>query len=680
MNPVWPRLGVNFAINWWQQYKKNTGFWISLFLLALPMSFYVHAYLINIAYNTPQFIGVDKPENVQQIRLIGSTDLPIPVYLAEESIPNFQYNIVYEKNQWVEIGETDVIDVEASFFSGDYESFGISPAFGNLDNLDFPHQTSQIHIAISHRFWKNQLKSKPTLGKTLIINGEIVIVDAILKPEFKSFRQQNAVDIIIPFSYLSRLTLSSLEDLSPDVLSYIVSDSLLNSKSLDTINQYFKDQLLLPDNEELIVSSAFGYTIKEYNEVQARLGRLIQLFTVLFVFSFIAFLSHQINDNQNRQNERTLRTYLGANRYQLTLQSTVENLLNFISLAILLLFMLPVSKILVRLVIPTLDTTTDTGFTTLFTIFGLVLAFFFIMSNVTFFLQNHFLNTSLGRGDTASRGQKLQTFVILSVMVSLSCISVIRGIELVQIQLDYYQKDRGFDSTDLYVVNFDFPRQGGTFYANELPKLLVESLETQEHIDSVALTTMPFMMGRSSYENLFTPSMQPLGGTGSAAVLTSSISPNFFDASGISLLIGENMEWGRYNDVVISHSLYKKYFDGQPLTQVKLIGKYVDGTTRTIDVVGVAADVYYGSLDDDPASLVYGLVPTITGFESILLRSKATAPEVLQSVNTGIQSIDNSFQNPKLFNVTALIEEQQSPQVALLSMSLILRDPHEFSM
>ena len=69
---------------------------------------------------------------------------------------------------------------------------------------------------------------------------------------------------------------------------------------------------------------------------------------------------------------------------------------------------------------------------------------------------------------------------------------------------------------------------------------------------------------------------------------------------------------------------------------------------------------------------MYRVTPTITGQEFIVLKSTASADVLQQLVQQELDKLDTTLQNPKVIAVSDLISQQQAPQLALLSTSLVL--------
>ena len=667
------KLNLDLTLNWWLQNKRSVSFWLSLILLALPLTFFIQASIIKQAYQTPTYLGVDELNGVQQVRyLYEQTDTPLPYYLAEEKVPGYRYNVMYEKSQWLKVNLPAPTDVQASFVSGSYLELGIKPLKGHLTNLEYPSPDSNLHVAISYRFWRDQMQQKPVIGRTLTINEHTATIDAIMPENFLGFRQQDKADIIVPFAFLPKLTSSNLSSLSPDVMSYLVSNTSFSDDDMTQFSQYFSESLLMFDGEKLKLSDAFGVSFSAYKKIQARLFRLIQLFSILFVFSFIAFLSYVLNNNEARQNEVTLRQHLGARKAHIKWQFALETSLSFTLLLLFVLLLLPATGKLVTFVIPETVAFNHLSWSLVLKICAAVFVLLTALSILLFAVQAAFLGNTLGRGATASVAQKFQTFVILSIMVGLSALSLAKAVEVLQKQYAYFHIERGYNPEGLYIVHFDRPRFGDTFYTNNLPQLFLNGLDQQPEISGSALTNMPFMLGNTSYTNLYTPSMQPLGGGNNPQVLSASVSPDFFNLADIQLIKGSQLHWGSFKDVVINEQLYQSIFNGKDLAGLHLVGLTTEGEKFTLNVVGVVANVHFQSKDNKVPPLVYRITPTLTGFESLLIRSDASASNILNAVENGLQQIDTSLSNPKLLRISDLIDKQEAPQLALISLSLLV--------
>ena len=629
------------------------------------------------AYNNPSFAAIKYPEKIVQVSYkTADTQSALPFYMTQELTrlnggPENIQGITYQKNAWLKSDGVIKQDVYTSFFSGGYEYLGISPFKGSLEKLNFPNANDQIHVAISYSIWQALNKGDEIIGETIQVGDELLIISAVMPPEFIGFRPGLKTDLLIPYAYIERLNVGTFDAVSPDTFSYLLTNSA-NPATAQRLETYLQQQALFFDDEELETISGFGISASEFVALSSRLERLKYLFAVLLIFSAIAFLSNLCDDLEKRQNEHVLRKMLGANRQQLLAQLIFELLLTLLAVAILAAVFYLLSPAYFNFAVPELQTAVNNNWISLAGILAATLLPLFVIAIILFSLQRKIFASSLGRGGSVSLGVKLQAFFLLAVMISISCISITKSIDLSLQQYAYYQKDRGFNEKKLEIVTFDVPRFGGTFYTNELPELVVQNIEQIEGVKSAAITTTPFLKNQNAYTSIFTQDLRPLGGKNNPGVLTTLVSPNFFEVAGIELIKGNTLTWGNRNQAVISEALYHKFFDGQALSQIKLLINTSDNDKQVIDVVGVASDIHLNSIDDIAEPIVYQVSPTLLGVESLLIRTELSSFQIERLVEKGLKNIDTKLSNPSSSNLETLIEVLEAPQRALITTSLLV--------
>lgn len=673
MTHQWNKLFLDLTDNWWRQTNKKAGMWVGLVLLAVPIALITQLWAIKENYTQPHFGAMKSTENISQIvQRQGNTNLAVAPYISDEISHRLGTGVLYEKMNWVSIEAPKQLDALASFFSGGFSQLGIRPTLGSLRKLEFPESASQIHIAITHSFWTKYFSKKNVIGETLIISGEVAIISAVMPEQFKSFRRDSQLDIVIPHAYIERLGVGKMDEISPDVFSYVLANEKQKDVLINTMAKQLRESALLFDDESLLLSPAFGLSLAQYAKVIKRLDWLTQLFVGLLLFSLLAFMSYLIADNERRQNEIALRAMLGANRTQIVFQQLIEIIGLTLLLVALILIFLPLMAELISTLIPELDEQARQGASKNIATFFVIALGIVITIGSVFYAQQRWLSHSLGRGSSVSKGQKIQTFSLLTLLICVSSLSIVKTGELLHHQWQYQQLERGYVSENRYIATFEFPKIGGTFYANDLPKLLVTALEEHNSVENAALTSTPVMMDRTSYAKFYTPSMSPVSGLNNPQVLTTYISPNYFEVSGTELVFGDSITWDSYWQVVVSEALWDKHFKGLPLSQAKLIQVSESGEKAAISIVGVAKDIHLKDPDNLPEPMVYRLAATITGQESFIIKSMDKRLEIETAVSHALENIDTLLRDATVHDLQELIELQESPQKALLTTSFVL--------
>lgn len=667
------KLVADLLQNWWLRHKTSAGTWLSLWLVSLPIALLLQVWAIQNTYLSPGFAALNPSVTVTQIvHQQGTAPSPLASYLVKEFKQRAQLTVVYEKMRWLKWSEADQEhEIAASFISGGFNALGVKPALGSFVAMEFPAANTQLQVAISYQFWTSHFQQKNVIGHTLMLNGKLALIAAVMPERFVSFRSEQHADLVVPFSFLPLLGLADGDQLSPDVFSYLLHNSPLSSQ-LAQLEVELKNEALMFDDESFTTSAAFGMSVRQFETIKARLGLLSQLFMGLLVFSLLAFTSHIASASDKRLNEMSLRKMLGATSAQLGYQRHLEMLI-ILSLVLVfsLLLFLPCASLL-GLMLPDIPATEfELSAAKLRVLLQLLLVVSLVISLILY-AQHRWTQHSLGRGATVSKAEKIQTFVLLAALFVLSSGALTYSSQLLLQQWRYSQLDRGYNTERLSIVTFDFPKFGGTYFVNKLPSLLISNLMATAEIQQAALTSTPVLHPAASYVTFYTSTGAALTGRNNAQVLTNHISPNYFELMGIELLQGESLNWDNYWQVVISESLWQQHFKDIPLSQAQITQTMNDGERRAIQVVGVAKDIHRINPDDPVTPIVYRVTPTITGQEFIVLKSTASVEALQQLVQQELSKLDTTLQNPKVRSVSDLIRQQQAPQLALLSTSLVL--------
>lgn len=660
------------VISWWLQIKSRVGYWTTLLLFAVPACFLIQILQYERALQDPSFISPKVSNEISQVVYQqGQNKGPVSQYIATLLMEERGIPVMYERENWVKVG-IEESEVLASFFSGDFAAFGITAYKGTLEKLENNAADDQIVVALSYDYWKSEFKNSNAIGVPITINGSRAVIGAVLPESFQSFRRQSKPSIVIPYVFQKKLLGKSNNKLSSDSFSYTRLTNTNGVQQLRLAEEFIKNELIMFDDETMYLSKAIGVSDSVHKQVENRLGVLIGLFLVLLVFSLFSLISYLMADNERRQNEIQLRQMIGANATQIRLNNLCDILGACLIITLLIILIFPLSKSALESFLPQDNqlTLSLTGESILIGLLGLLIVI--ILLAIVYTIQQRFLSSSIGRGVTPSKGQKLQMYTILSMLVGVSCVSLSISWQLMQKQWQLQNWNWGFNTENMYLVSFDFPKFGGTFYANDFPKLLVTELEGESKIERAAITGLPMLSGRTNRSLFYTPDMQPINGENSSGVLTANVTPNYFETTGTKITEGNSFGWDQYFDIVVSKTLWERYFSEDVLGQAKLIAISTTGDKIVYNIVGIADDVFLNDPDDTPEAIVYSLSVTITGSENIIVRSKDKPAEIDQIVNEAIlNNIGPLLKNPSVRTIEDLISKINQPKIALLVLSVL---------
>ena len=673
-------LWLDLLSHWWQQTLRQPAQLLCMVLLALPIALLGQLFSIKYHYTTPLFSGITETQNLKQVvHTQSGSEGALAPYLADEIQQRWQVPVSYEKQNWLSVkfpADTPQDKWFASFFSGGYQLLGLRAYKGDLAPLEYPKPGSDLQVAISYRAWQTRFASGEVIGETIYINEQLATIAAIMPPQFISFRRGSQVDLVVPYSARNKLMGQSSDSLSPDVLSYIIAPKAQLLPVIASAQTALQEDVLLFEDESLQYVDAFGITAAQYQKVIKRLGWLSRLFLGLLLFSCIAYISYMASDNHRRHNEISLRALLGARQSQILQQQTLELAAFSICILVITILLTPLTNKLLASMIPDMISLGGTEHWQSLHYVVLLLTSLSAALGIIYVIQQKLMSHSLGRGAGLSLGQKWQTYGLLVLLVCISCISLLKTAELLYQQWRFLQADRGYATEQRFLVNFDMPKTGNTYFASETPKLLISALEKHPKIQQAALTSTPVLLNKNTYVELYTATMAPVSGLNNPKVLMALVSPNYFTTAGTHIQKGQSFSGDNYWQAVINQSLWNKHFNGQSLAEAKLIELSPEGQKASIDVVAVAQDVSFGDVDADAPLVVYRPIAAITGMESLMVHSSQdsdiTTRELESIIADVIDNITPLLNNPKVYSVPEIIAQQNAPQLALLTTSALV--------
>ncbi len=204
----------------------------------------------------------------------------------------------------------------------------------------------------------------------------------------------------------------------------------------------------------------------------------------------------------------------------------------------------------------------------------------------------------------------------------------------------------GFNPTNVLTVNTDLPmakystnQQRQAFFVQ-----IVDRLRGLPGVRSVGLTTqLPFAGRWSSSTFLLEGQPEPPPGT-KPTVLTSEISPDYFQTLYIPLISGRAFTLGELDldspVVIVSATFVKRFLpDGSPLSKRIRLGAT---GSQWNTVVGVVGDIHNAGLEHDTDPLVYlpysGKIHA--KFASIVLRGEQDPRNLISAIRTQFADVD----------------------------------------
>jgi putative ABC transport system permease protein len=158
------------------------------------------------------------------------------------------------------------------------------------------------------------------------------------------------------------------------------------------------------------------------------------------------------------------------------------------------------------------------------------------------------------------------------------------------------------------------------------------------------------------------------------------IGPGYFSTVGIPLVMGHDIEHassgapGALRQAVVNQAFVKKFFENRDPLGRHFTDLYPDDKGATMTIVGVAGDVKYNSLEEEPRPRFYILMedslpsdaPQAARYEVRFTgASNVIEPEIIQAIG----SVDPNLSAPTMNTMTSLVDESLAPRKVLARLS-----------
>lgn len=667
------KLILDISWQWLKQLATNFRLWLALTMLAVPLGILAQLQGIRAAYLNPDFAGLTSSSPIQSISLnVDGRPQALEFYLADVLESQWPVKAVYEETGNLLLSEAGrQTQVQVSFFSGGFQQLGLQPTLGEFTAMDFPLPGAELVAAISYSFWQRHFQGrKNIIGQPLVLSDKAVTIVAVMPRDFKAFRPHLQMDLVLPFNQQQQLRLIKEGSVAPATLSYLIGEQQALSMVATSASQYLQEQAYLMENAGISLSPALGVDRATYKAVTQRIQGLTWLFILLLLFCLGAFVAFQAGESSRKQQELQVRRFCGASGTQVSLQLTVELvLLLLLLLGLFALSLWPLGE-LVRVFLPQVNVAQIQSTAVLMSSWlGGVVLFFIGGLFVLLWLQQKWLKSHTGRGQSQGLGQKLQAYFLLSVLISLSSQVMYFSVNLLLQQWQLYQKPLGFSTEGRYLVSFDLPQRGRTHFANDNARLLVGELENQPGIEAAAITQIPPFKDISTYTGWVTPEHNPVGVGASGDTLTAIITPGLFELFDTPLILGHDLVWENKWQVLVNRTLWEQALSQYSLAEAKLLQKFDDGY-HAFQVVGVVEDIHLRGPDSQRQPMVFQPTWTLVGWESLVIRSKLDAANLKLLVEQVINKIDVTLTGTKVESLAELARQENAPRLAILAICL----------
>jgi len=544
-------------------------------------------------------------------------------------------------------GTGDPVRLNGSEVTADFlRVMRVKPLLGRDFTRSEDGKGGDHHVVIlSHRVWKNRLKSDPDIiGKTIQLELEGFTVVGVLSPDALP---------IFDFDYLVPAAIRGLEWKQNYDYKYpvVVFGRLKSGASTQQLSTELKTIKEARKDRYPAYRLAWGITTQSMQESffgSTRTPVLI-LFASVGVVLLIAcanVANLQLARATSRQGEIAVRAALGASTGRIIRQLLTESLI----LSLLGgLFGLLLGSFLIDPLIAISNAQPPPGIT--ITVDWQVLCFSIAAACLTGLLFGLFpalsmakpnLNESLKEGSrgSGSKRMRLQASLIIA-ETALTVVLLSSAGLLLRSFIKAMNADAGFNRYN--VITFELNQAGPKVPTLEhrirfISNVLAE-VERVPGVDCAAMSSTSPMNGRNSFGDFVSREDKPETRNNVNAGYDA-VAGNFFKASGIPLLRGriftdaDNQEKAPRR-MVINQVLAQRLFgDEDPL------GRFLHFQDNTWEIIGVVGNVRQYQLDLDPAPQVYFPQVFFPWANAILVRTHLPALTLTDDIRRAVQRID----------------------------------------
>ena len=545
--------------------------------------------------------------------------------------------------------------------SGNYfDALGVPPAVGRgFRPEEDTAEGAQLVVVISHALWMREFGgSVRVTGRTLGINGNPFQVVGVAPPGFAGLNLLNPTDVWIPVAAFRRIypkvtwiderrrpVFTVAGRLNPGV-RFERAEAEIQALAQDLERQYPRDnegrRLKLVPLNEVGTPHAERATLTTSGTVLMVVSGLILLISCANVANLLLARA------AGRNKEIAVRVALGASRGRLIRQLVAEGTVLALSGGGLgLLLSRWASAGLWALRPPSFRAATFhieldgrvLGFTLLVSLLtGMIFSLFPALRatnpDLATDLKERASQPASGLGHGRPRSLLVASQVALSVVALIGAGLFIRSLRNAE------EINPGFDAGHLGTVSFDMAERS---YSRErghaFQRQVLEQVARIPGVSSVALSRDPMFLVRFSQTVLANEDPRPGQGR---LVLASSVSPNYFAATGISLLRGRDFSPEDTEDsprvAIINEAAAARFWPNQDP-----VGKRVrfSGSDTPVEIIGVSRNANYLALGEKPLALFYtSMLQEYDSPTTVVFRIPGN-PEALEAtVRRQVQALD----------------------------------------
>ncbi len=552
--------------------------------------------------------------------------------------------------------------IEGEMVSGDYfTALGVAPALGRAFAADEDRiGDARAVVVLSDALWRRRFGADPGLvSRTIELNGHPFTVIGIAPRGFTGADGLTRSDLWVPlaahetvmarrsrpFFDVRRATLLGVIGRLKDGVSLPQAESELRTITARLAQEY-------PDTNtgrgvRLVPLSEVGVD-PDQRELYVRAGALLSAIVALVLLIACGNVANMLLARAaGRRREIAVRLALGARRGQLVRQLLLESVLVGLAAgAAGLLLAAWLLSLFNAFQSPYLPAGLGVGLDLPVLLFSLALS---ILTGLLFGLipalqstRPDLVEALKEAGTPAPRGRIELRGLLVVGQVALSLVALV-GAALFLLSLSEAQKlDPGFDSSHLLLASFDLEDRG---YDEARGRALLQRLEERvaalPGVRSAAVAANLVLADQGLRRTIWAEGQEP-DPEQPLILLPNAVSPRYFETMGLRLVRGralsEQDRAGSREVAVVNQTMADTLWPG-----ADPIGRrfFMMPTREVVEVVGVAADISYTSLGEDPQ--LYAYMPLDQRYSSaatLHVRTEGDPGALAATVRREIQTLE----------------------------------------
>jgi macrolide transport system ATP-binding/permease protein len=664
--------------------QKTPGFTLAAVLtLGLGIGVNTAVYsVINAIFFKP-LQGTHKPEQLCRIKLLNQSGggfewVPYPDYLEIKQTSHTLTGLAAYVNENMEMGFKEQLHqtVRGEVVSGNYfQVLGVSAAIGRVLTPEDDTYGAGNALVLGHATWRNLFRSDPEIiGKEIMIGKQGFIIAGVAPANFHGAQPPTDAGYWITITKGSALNLMKMTDIKPDSRGFSLIGRLKpesNLRQLKTemelvFSQFRQFRPKIYQNRFVGVESGggFGLSSGDGKAMFILLGVATTVVGIILLIACANVAGLQLTRAMSRRREIAVRLALGASRGHVACLLLTESLLlAMLGGAIAIALSFNTTALLSQslgMIVPTDPETV-----------GLLLDF---SPDWYVFIATSLISISVGivcglvptlqasKADLidvtkseaslqTTRIRKLSWHNVLVVMQTAGSLVLLTaaGLFLRSVQRTM-QVDPGFQTHNLLFTKIMVDRGRATPYQEyQLFRELQSRAALLPNVKSVSVGEAPLLERNGGRHVMITDSTEqkPFG---DKKVESFFVTPKFLETAGIQVVAGRDFTEQDLQDsrrvVIINETIARRAFPGQnPIGRhLRLIPDFVSEQDDPVEIIGIAKDVKYHSLWDEPMPFIYRPIIRYTGYRGnymvMFVRTYHDPAATLLPIAKLIRSID----------------------------------------